>query len=75
MVIFEVAPVAGANLGCLPRPAREVALDQRAEMGLVESGPFADHRPDHPRWFYLAQDRWMRQMVRRLAPELLLDRL
>jgi hypothetical protein len=75
MLIFEVAPVAGANLGYLLWPVigEWAAFDPEHLCSLIEG--YLARRARRPRWFYLGQDWWMRRMVRRLEPEKLLDRL
>jgi hypothetical protein len=75
MLIFEVAPIAGANLGYLLWPVigEWAAIDQDHLCSLIEG--YLARRARRPRWFYLGQDWWMQRMVRRLEPERLLGLL
>jgi hypothetical protein len=75
ILICEVAPIAGANLGYLVWPVigEWAGFDREHLCGKIEG--YLDRRARRPRWFYLGQDWWMRRMVRKLAPERLLGRL
>ena len=75
ILIDEVAPIAGANLGYLLWPVigEWAGFDREHLCGKIEG--YVNRRAQRPRWFYLGQDWWMRRMVRKLAPERLLDRL
>jgi hypothetical protein len=75
ILIYEVAPIAGANFAYLAWPiiGEWGAFDREHLCRKIEG--YLDRRARRPPWFYLGQDWWMRWMVRKLAPERLLDRL
>jgi hypothetical protein len=75
ILIYEVAPIAGANLGYLVWPVigEWAGFDREPLCTKIEA--YLDRRARHPHWFYLGQDWWMRRMVAKLAPERLLGRL
>jgi hypothetical protein len=75
ILIYEVAPIAGANLAYLVWPVigEWAGFDREHLCTKIEA--YLARRARRPRWFYLGQDWWMRRMVRGLAPERLLGRL
>jgi hypothetical protein len=75
ILIYEVAPVAGANLGYLFYPVIGAWGGFERESLCREIGAYLKRRVARPRWHYFLQDFCMRRMVRRLEPEKLLSRL
>ncbi len=75
ILIHEVAPVAGANLGYLIWPVFGVwsGFDAADLYGRI--GAHAKRRAARPQWQCAIQDRFMRWMVRQLEPERLWSRM
>jgi hypothetical protein len=76
ILVYEVAPVAGANLGYLLWPVigAEWAYFEREPL-CRKIRAYLERRAARPRWHYFGQDWSIRRMVRRLEPEKLLSRL
>lgn len=72
ILIYEVAPVAGANLGYLLWPAIGEWAGFDAEKLSCAIRSYLGRRASRPGWHYYLQDRWMRWMVKKLEPEHLL---
>jgi hypothetical protein len=72
ILIYEVAPVAGANFAHLVWPVigAWAAFDRDEPCARIEA--HLARRARHPRWFDLAQDWRVRRMVRKLGLEKLL---
>jgi hypothetical protein len=75
ILAYEVAPVAGANLGYLLYPVIGAWDGFERESLCHKIEAYLRRRAARPRWHYFLQDFWMRRMVRRLEPEKLLSRL
>jgi hypothetical protein len=75
ILVYEVAPVAGANLGYLFYPVIGVwdGFDRECLCRKIEA--YLRRRGARPRWHYFLQDFFLRRMVRTLGPEKLLSRL
>jgi hypothetical protein len=75
ILIYEVAPVAGANLGYLLYPVIGVwdGFDAGHLCGKI--GAYVERRAGRPQWHYFLQDGFMRWMVRQLEPEKLWSRM
>jgi len=75
ILLYEVAPVAGANLGYLLWPVigEWAGFDAADLCGKI--GACVRRRAAGPRWRYFWQDRFMRWMVRQLEPEKLWSRM
>ena len=75
MLIYEVAPVAGRNLGYLLWPVIGAWDGFEREPLCRDIRAYLQRRAARPRWRYFLQDRWLRRMVRLLDSEKLLSRL
>jgi hypothetical protein len=75
ILLYEVAPIAGANLGYLLWPVIGVwdGFDAGDMCGKIR--PCVERRAGRPQWHYFLQDRFMRWMVRQLEPEKLWSRM
>lgn len=75
ILIYEVAPIAGANLGYLLWPV--IGAWDGFERGALCSKirAYVQRRAERPRWHYILQDWWMRWMVRELGSSQLLNLL
>ena len=69
ILLYEVAPVAGANLGYLLYPVIGEWDGFDAGHLCAKIRPFVERRAVRPQWHYFLQDRFMRWMVRQLEPE------
>jgi hypothetical protein len=72
ILVYEVAPVAGANLGYLLWPVIGDwgGFEREALFSAIRSS--VRRRASRPRWNYFLQDRWLRWMVPRLGSERLM---
>jgi hypothetical protein len=75
ILLYEVAPIAGVNLGYLLYPVIGEWSGFDAEHLCGRIRPYVERRSGRPRWHYFLQDRYMRWMVRQLEPEKLLSRM
>jgi hypothetical protein len=75
MLIYEVAPVAGANLGYLLYPVIGDWGGFDRESLCRKIRVYLERRAAQPRWHYFLQDFMLRRLVRMLEPEKLLSRL
>jgi len=75
ILIYEVAPVAGMNLGYLLWPVIGAWDGFEREPLCRDIRAYVQRRAARPRWRYFLQDRWLRRMVRLLDSEKLLSRL
>ncbi len=75
ILLYEVAPVAGANLGYLLWPVIGVWGAFEPEPMCAGIGAYVKRRAARPQWHYFLQDRFMRWMLRQLEPEKLLSRM
>ncbi len=75
ILLYEVAPIAGANLGYLLWPVIGVWDGFDAADLCSKIGAYARRRAGRPQWHYFLQDRFIRWMVRQLEPEKLLSRM
>jgi hypothetical protein len=75
ILLYEVAPVAGANLGYLLWPVigEWAGFDAADLCGKI--GTYVKRRAARRGWHYFLQDRFMRWMVRQLEPEKLWSRM
>jgi hypothetical protein len=75
ILLYEVAPVAGVNLGYLLWPVIGVwdGFDAADLCGKI--GAYVKRRAARPQWHYFLQDRLICWMVRQLEPEKLLSRM
>ncbi len=75
ILLYEVAPVAGVNLGYLLWPViGEWAGFDAADL-CRKIGAYVKRRAARRAWHYFLQDRFMRWMVRQLEPEKLWSRM
>jgi len=72
ILVYELAPVAGANPGYFVRPVigEWAGFDREVLSGAIRS--HVKRRARWPRWSYYLQDRWMRWMMTKLGSERLL---
>ena len=75
ILLYEVAPIAGANLGYLLWPVIGVWDGFDAEHLCGKIRRYVERRAARPQWHYYLQDRFMRWMVRQLETEKLLSRM
>ena len=75
ILLYEVAPIAGANLGYLLWPVIGVWDGFDAEHLCGKIRRYVERRAARPQWHYFLQDRFMRWMVRQLETEKLLSRM
>ena len=75
ILLYEVAPIAGANLGYLMWPVIGVwdGFDAGHLCGKIRR--YVERRAARRQWHYYLQDRFMRWMVRQLETEKLLGRM
>ena len=75
ILIYEVVPVAGVNLGYLLWPVIGAwdGFDREPLCSKIRG--YLKRRARRPRWHYFLQDRWLRRMVKMLESEKLLNRL
>jgi hypothetical protein len=69
ILVYEVAPVAGANLGYLLWPVIGDwgGFEREALFSAIHA--YVGRRALRPRWYYFLQDCWSRWMVRKLCSE------
>jgi hypothetical protein len=75
ILLNEVAPIAGANLGYLLWPVNGVWDGFDAEHLCGKIRCYVERRAARPQWHYYLQDRFMRWMVGQLDTEKLLSRM
>ena len=75
ILLYEVAPIAGANLGYLLYPVIGVWDGFDAEHLCGKIRRYVERRAARRQWHYYLQDRFMRWMVRQLEAEKLLSRM
>ncbi len=75
ILIYEVAPIAGVNLGYLLWPVIGAwdGFDREPLCSQIKG--YLQRRARRPRWHYFLQDRWLRRMVKILELEKLLNLL
>jgi hypothetical protein len=69
ILVQEVAPVAGSNLGYLIWPVIGIWSGFDAADLCGKIGAHVKRRAARPQWRYVLHDRFMRWMVRQLEPE------